>query len=750
MKFLLTLTAVVGLTAPSLAVRPTTVVSDPHEFMINHSLLRGKNSTKNNIHNPARQTEIERINRNLLRADASMPPADDPSYPAPDFSFGPTVMSGDIDGPNGEVWYYTAKLINKPVKYEYFTDYLLREYSFTIYDNDMKEVGTIHDKMRYEGNEIRVPDCSLLPVITRNYFNDDDKYEVIIGMAINTAVPGVMHDRTYVYSLGGEKETLEVEDVSNDNGSGEQCPMVSKEFDKPIYRLDGMIADVLDASKDGNEEFYFTVYGDYSSKQSTRADSTEPDDDIPDSSEDMTQEEKDKIWENMTRQSMAMSVLGKIGDDGKLRHVLTYRIPMLSMPGDQESSLFQLSIKNESGAYFVISYYKEPFWNPYYTILDPLTMRESNSLMIDVYKVENYSATKVQTTEIPFVKDNEASVLATYMSVGDFRYRQDVNFTDFTTDGRAAFYITQNNYGVGEQTSYSFYIYGPDGGNKPLVTLFRGADSALGLSDIEGQEPQELFVEAIGGMYYFSFVDLISGKKRGETSYLLTVDEDSDPERMTANIDRTPVGDSYQYAVELRVPIVDDNENDLIRIAWLDDKLNYIKTDHVNLGTNVFYASVYIDGKALNPDIFYKDDQKLNEYLVLIKRGLTNGGTTEELLVGQGTPLGDDSGKTLLLTGANERGALRTIFLYADQQPPTLVLYRSGARGYTLDTYNLPFNTSAVTELQTENQPGLIDANNKDTDGIIYNFQGIPVGKDLDTLPAGLYILNGHKILKTN
>lgn len=749
MKSVLILTAVVGLTVSSGAVRPTTVVNDPHEFMLNHSLLRKNAPARFNINDSERKAKIEHINREMIRNEASMPPADDPSYPSPDFSFGPTVMSGDIDGPDGEVWYYTAKMVNKPIKYEYFTEYLLREYSFTIYDNDMNVVGTIHDKMRYEGTEYRVPDCSLLPVITQHYFNDDDKYEVIVGMAINTAVPGVMHDRTYVYSLGGEKETLEVEDVSNDDGSGKPGEMVTKEFDKPIYRLDSMIADVLDASKDENEEFYFTVYGDYSSRKDTRAGSTEPDNDNSGGS-NLSQEEKDKIWENMTRQSMAMSVLGKMGDDGKLRHVFTYRIPMLSMPGDQESSLFQISINNDLGSYFVISYYKEPFWNPYYTIDDPLTMRESNSLMVDVYKVENFTAEKIQSTEIPFVKDNGASVLATYMSVGDLRYRQDVNFKDFTNDGRAAFYITQNNYGVGEQSSYNYYVYGPDGGNKPLVTLFRGADSALGLSDIPGHEPQQLFVELVGSTYYFSFVDLISGKSHGDISYNLIIDEDSDPEKMTANIDRTPAGNSYQYAVELRVPIVDDNENDLIRIAWLDDKLEYIRTDHVNLGTGVFYASVYIDGNALRPDIFYKDEQNLNEYLVLIKRGLSNGGTTEELLVGQGTPLGDTSGKTLLLTGANERGALRTIFLYADQENPTLVVYRSGARGYTLDSYNLPFNTSAVTELETDNHPGLVEASNQNADGIIYNFQGIPVGKDLDALPAGLYILNGRKILKTN
>ena len=33
-------------------------------------------------------------------------------------------------------------------------------------------------------------------------------------------------------------------------------------------------------------------------------------------------------------------------------------------------------------------------------------------------------------------------------------------------------------------------------------------------------------------------------------------------------------------------------------------------------------------------------------------------------------------------------------------------------------------------------------------DGVIYNLQGMPVGKDADALPAGIYIRNGKKFLK--
>lgn len=41
-----------------------------------------------------------------------------------------------------------------------------------------------------------------------------------------------------------------------------------------------------------------------------------------------------------------------------------------------------------------------------------------------------------------------------------------------------------------------------------------------------------------------------------------------------------------------------------------------------------------------------------------------------------------------------------------------------------------------------------IESDNTTSDNEIYNLQGIPVGKDINLLPAGIYIRNGKKILK--
>lgn len=50
-------------------------------------------------------------------------------------------------------------------------------------------------------------------------------------------------------------------------------------------------------------------------------------------------------------------------------------------------------------------------------------------------------------------------------------------------------------------------------------------------------------------------------------------------------------------------------------------------------------------------------------------------------------------------------------------------------------------SASAIDEIANDNN---------DTDGEIFNLQGIPVGKDLNSLPAGIYIRNGKKILIPN
>ena len=148
--------------------------------------------------------------------------------PEPLFSFPEADIIGDLEAPGGEMWSYVGKfeyLEIPPHDNVVFTERLLQEYTFTIYDADMKLLGTIKDKIHYKDGEKRAPYCELTPVVTRNFFNTDDDLELMVAVGINPAdYPGV-HYHSYVYTLGAEKD---------DDG-----------YDKPIMEFTNLVGDII-------------------------------------------------------------------------------------------------------------------------------------------------------------------------------------------------------------------------------------------------------------------------------------------------------------------------------------------------------------------------------------------------------------------------------------------------------------------------------------------------------------------------
>lgn len=150
--------------------------------------------------------------------------------PKPSFEFKDQDYFGDLDGPDGKLWYYTAHFDYKRIEphdnVEY-VDFIMQRYHFSIYDAEMKYVGTVSDTVTYAENEVRVRQADLAPVVTRHFFNTDDKYEIIVGLVVNTTYY-VNRNYTKIYSLDGEK---------TDKGFDVCC----QTFNEPV-------CDVLDAS----------------------------------------------------------------------------------------------------------------------------------------------------------------------------------------------------------------------------------------------------------------------------------------------------------------------------------------------------------------------------------------------------------------------------------------------------------------------------------------------------------------------
>ncbi|MCM1067121.1 MAG: T9SS type A sorting domain-containing protein [Muribaculaceae bacterium] len=683
----------------------------------------------------ARSSRIAEINA-MMQADVKgrrLKAAEAAEAPKPFFSLGPTSLAGDLDGPDGEEWYYTADLVYTEIPPHgdiQFTDRILQSYTFNIYDASMNLVGTISDKMAYRDEEVRVANCEIAPFISRNFFNTDDKLEVVIGLAVNAQV-GYNNYRSLIYSIGGEK--------------------TAEGHDKVVLSYDKLIGDVVEAPTDGStaDNFFITFL----------------EDDIPSDEETATM----GFWDYLCANKIKFTIYSKAAGAGVPELIYERSIPQIQLPGDQQSSPFMITLTDHGQLFFVISSYDEPFYNPYNDpVSDKCTMRSPNKLNVEFLKLQPDGSIKTDyTTSIPVVKADNSMVPASYFSVGGMRYRDDIKFGGYgSPEGKAALIVTREDY-MSASDSYisSYYVYSHEG--KLLHILFEGADSSLALSEIDGCEPQQMFVSSDEYGYEFHFVDLLSAKKVLGFSSQFEIDEDSDPESLTANIDRCPDGaGSYVYVDEMRVPTVLMSEPDedgktheidsRMRFMWINRNGTFRRIDQLSMGTNVNYALSYIESKALDPTSFNSDSR--HEYMVLIKRATAADAAVEELLIGQAITPDLPEGRTLLLLGPDERGILNGIVpdFYAKDPKMTIRYYDQATRSYAMDFYNLPLDEEwsgieAPEAPGTEGSGITVSGTSVVADGsiTIYSISGAVVASgtdsvDLAGLNRGVYIASAN------
>lgn len=669
------------------------------EFDLTKYVWRGQGSRS--AFNDNRARLIEKNNQTVMSHAMR---AQENAY-KPTSQFPLSQHMGDIDGPNGETWYYTMTLENDSIVHEYFIEYILKHFEINIFDAERQHVGTISDDIHYTEGESRTPYCDMLPVVTQKFFNQDDKYEIAVGMAINWQ-PGINHYYTHVYQLDGEKDA---------DGN-----------DKIVYTLPEMVANVLDATQPGGEEeIYMTLMHEIFSGEYPE-DGTEA------------------VWEFLMAQKLRLELYGKATDAEGPKVVLNYELPLQCMPGDQESVNYMMTLTRNGKNYAVMSRYKESFFNPYYGMMDDITQRTENSLQIDLFEITPTSSKLVQQTFVPTPIDDEG--YASFYSVGSLLYTDDVDFDHFNTDGKAAYIITRQDKTSmsDEYTVGSYFVVDPEG--KVIKNLFEYAAAYMPMTDVKGQEPQINFIKLESSYYSYNFIDLYSGKTRASFSYLLEV-EDGDPDRMTTNLDRAPWGDSYRYAVEMAMP-TDDEGNSYMRVTWLDEQGKFIDTHEVNMGANIYYAQCFINGLALDPATFHTDDSM--EYMVLVKRGNESGKIAEELLIGQPRSIDNPDGKTLLHLTPDERGVLNAINFYPGNAKNRLNVVYSNNLGYFLDSYDLPLDDpDGVTDIVAGPADSriAINGNSVVADGYIevYNAQGMLVAAgndtvDLSALERGIFI----------
>lgn len=560
-----------------------------------------------------------------------------------------------LEAPDGSTWFYTynPEIEEVPVEGGYGqTEKLIKGYEVTIYDSELKEVGKIRDKITLDeaAYETRVAQVLVGGVISRKFFNYDDKYEVIIQVAVNrdlyqSDVYPTVNYHSYVYSIGGEKD--------------------SEGNDMKIKTIEGYLIESINSARDQwSEKFLMTFLTETG---------------------DLTIDDRDEFLNSC---KMNLTTYGPASYSGEMKTYQEHSIGLNNLPGDQMNSPMMLMFKHNGNACLAYSQYEKNFYLTQGE-LDPATgnysdpvQNEGNNLLVTIYEDKFGTPEQIQQTKIPVVLDNTVEKgMFTYYGVGNVRYDKDVDFGNYLTDSSvAALGVNKQVYSSKtEEYVESYIIY--DNNGEVLMPLAEGFESFVEMSDIKGEEPQIMFIFSDGTNYKLRFIDLYSNEMCAE------IGQTVNGRGITSAIDRVPYGDDYRYCVSMAQGEVRNDGNTYHSVCWLDSEGQYIETEDLNLGQNVAYATVYINQSTLDPYVFKTDEAR--EYMVLLRRNLSEGSSSaqEELSV-----ISTDGTTLLNLTPDPEKGALIFITpLDMDTDPALCVIYRNDDYEYTPDFYKLPF-----------------------------------------------------------
>ena len=558
-----------------------------------------------------------------------------------------------LESPDGSTWFYTSEYdVETEQVSEWYTEERIVGYTFTIYDSSFREVGKIKDKITLNEGETRVAHAVLDPAISANFFNSDDRTEVMVYLAMNTSAlfDYEVHYYNKVYSIGGEKDE-EGNDVS-------------------IATIPGRCVDVFNAAAEsGGENCFYTF--------------------VEDIYPNMDDYDFNQFVDYINAVKTQVSVYAKAEEDAAPAVVYEKDIYMTRYPGDTTDGIYLITKVEKGTPYFIFSQYEKPYFVDPTGFASDESATADNSLVIEVYAY-NDGMNAVSTTKIPVeINEVEGEIDYTFYSIGSVAWKRDVDMSVNGTPQAPAFLVARDVTKASnlEEVASSYDIY--DNSGKLVRTLVENTNGIAVLSDIEGEQPQALFVTVDESMQYtFNFIDLYSGQT------VLTLPQAyQNDDHLTASCERVATGKgSYQYAFEMQYDEVEDG-NDIKRVAWINKDGSLDRIDRINMGSNVMAASVNMFAQCLSPYIYDLDDAM--EYAVLVKRfdGIT---TKNEFLV-----VDDNGERYATFSEADGKGApMMFTVLYGDTNHLQMV-YRTDDYTYNVDIYDLPFNneTTAVEEV---------------------------------------------------
>lgn len=540
--------------------------------------------------------------------------------------------SGYLNAPDGSTWFFS-------IDYKTSETNSIQGFKITVFDSQLQEVGSVEDEIQLGENETRVAQLSIGPDLTQKFFNYDNSYEIMIGVATNTTAY-VNNYRTRVYSIGKNE---------------------------PVTTIDGYYCSAVNAAKDAwSEDFYITFY--------TSVETETP--------------EVNGIENHLDNRFVTYK---KAGYSGMGDPVIDVRFPEICTTG--EYAIPVLSVVNDGKPWISFSHLKHCwFEDPYdYSNENPAA---DNEMIVDVYTTGsgwNAAMEKYSTTTFPL--DTNADDLF-FLYHGNFQYDNDLNLT-LSGDGTPSLYITKaHSHQGGDTFSYDYTVYSaaPKGETAAGVKKFdlaQGVSGGTFMTDIPGFAPQVMFIIPDGdGDVFFQFVNVNNGQVEHELDANLS---DEDPNiSLTANTDRVADKDSYLYYAPQTRGMSDENDDVHTQIVFVDpEEGTIVRTDDINLGQNVESAQLYTGPEAFDPYLFNLDSDR--EYMALVKRKKASGTGIDEQLIIRST---DSSKAPLLELGPEEgKGNLANIFIanYGSKSPKLIVTYMDISDWkYTLQSYDLP------------------------------------------------------------
>ena len=344
----------------------------------------------------------------------------------------PVDNYGFLNAPDGTTWTYTASFEKKYGNYTMVT--------LAVYNDSKEHVGTIVDSLKLDSTMIAINQAEINPLVTKQFFNNDDKYELML----------FMHAQTKNYE---GKFFNHVFSISN--GETVTEPVVSVEG-RQIYAQN---------TSEFNENYVMIFARDSAS-----------------STKNYT------LCYDIRRKAA-------YGDKDGIRH--TFRVPYANVAALTDLQPIFM-VQSGYDQFYILQQYEKPYFDPNTPLDQDPVVNPDNNLVITVI---NKIFKTVYTTKIPVTQDENQKLLYTFPMLGGLEGAKDI-LLNYDGD-KPAYIITKEKYNLESDGSItSFYKYDVDGNE--LSTIAENTLGRIKMSPVVGQEDQWLFMkEEYDGEFFF-------------------------------------------------------------------------------------------------------------------------------------------------------------------------------------------------------------------------------------------------------